>query len=234
MVMVTLRDVDGLTVKELKAELRKLGATGYSRMRKAELQKELKKELRKKSRKSARKSSPRKSARKSSPKASTTARARKAVGKPTRRRTPVRRVSPSRLRPSMSPRRSPGVAKEASLSKTYKSLPKSRQQRRRQVASLKPGEGRGSPTRGWGGRGGRAPQRGRERHELMDKCGKKCFLEPENEGYPVCAALRTGQGCRYNCGGLQSAYNRARQYKNRTVATRAGNLLERKKCYLKR
>jgi len=250
--MVKVQDVDGLMVRELKAELKRLGVRGYSRLRKAELQKELKKELRKRARKSpkkktarrspprkktARKSPKKKAVRKSPPKkkaarrspspAENYARARRAVGKSPQRRPPMRRVSPSRLRSSMSP----GVAKEASLTKTYASLPKTRQYKRRQVAALKPGEGRGSPTRGWSGR---APQRGRERHDLMDQCGKKYFLEPKSEGYPVCAALRTGQGCNYDCGGIQSAYNRARQYKNRTVATRAQRLLNKEKCYLRR
>lgn len=260
--MIKVQEVDDLTVRELKVELKKLGVERYSQLRKPELRKRLKAELRKRARKSpsprkkldleltrrlARKSpstvenyararkaigkrqspSPRKRLLGKSPSnVENYARARKAIGKYPRRSPPMRRVNSPGLRYSMSP----GIARKATLAETtYASLPKSRQYKRRQVAALKSEEGRGSPTRGWSGR---SPQRGRERHDLLKKCGKKCFLEPKNEGYPVCAALRTGQGCDYDCGGIQSAYNRSRQYKNQTVATRAQRLLRKEKCSL--
>jgi len=65
--MVRLDDVDTLKVPELKAELKKLGVTGYSRWNKAKLQAELKKALKAKARKSPRKSPRGKSPRKRTP-----------------------------------------------------------------------------------------------------------------------------------------------------------------------
>ena len=102
----------------------------------------------------------------------------------------MRRISPSRLRPSMSP-----------------------------------GKGRGGATRGWGAA---APKRGKERHALMNKCGRQCFLQPENEGFPICAALREGQGCEVDCRGVTAAFSRARQYKHGGIAQRARAIQQRK------
>jgi len=236
--MIKVAEVDDLTVRELKAELRKMGASGYSRMRKNDLRKILKKEIRKKQRSSKRRKSVR-STRKRSPKRTLPStimqdveteenyiRAQRARGKQVTIRNP--RSSPSTRNPYSL---SPGVAKEISLAKTYNSLPKSRKSKRKEVRDLDPEDGRGSPTRGWSGRN---PQRGRERNELMEECGKMCFLKPESKGYPVCAALRTGQGCNYDCGGLQAAYNRARQRGEQKIATRAQRLLNQKGCSMRR
>src|SRR5581483_10599205 len=88
----------------------------------------------------------------------------------------------------------------------------------------KQGEGRGSPTRGWRAA---SPQRGRERHELLNKCGNKCFLLPEEEKFPICAKLESGNDCQIDCRGVQAAYNRARQYKYQEVANKAGQILEK-------
>jgi hypothetical protein len=63
----------------------------------------------------------------------------------------------------------------------------------------------------------------------MNRCGEACFLQPETEKFPICAALREGQGCAIDCRGLQAAYNRARQYKYNKVAEMARELLD-KKC----
>jgi len=241
--MVKVAEVEGLTVKQLKNELRDLGAVGYSRMRKSELQNFLKKEIRKKQRTNKR--TPKRTLEKRNP---VQAPKTRSMYRPT---TPVRRSNTMLKRDirenytralralgkrQFSPKRdqtenpfslSPGVAQEISLSETYNSLPKSRKSKRNEIRNLDPEDGRGSPTRGWGGRN---PQRGRERHELMEKCGKMCFLKPDTEGYPVCAALRTGQGCNYDCGGLQAAYNRAQQHGERKIATRAQRLLNKNNC----
>src|SRR5690349_6106187 len=54
------------------------------------------------------------------------------------------------------------------------SLPKTRVYRTHQLESVikHKGEGRGSPTRGWGAA---APQRGSERQALKKKCGNSAF-----------------------------------------------------------
>ncbi|HSW76368.1 MAG TPA: hypothetical protein VLG50_04960 [Candidatus Saccharimonadales bacterium] len=125
---------------------------------------------------------------------------------------------PAKSASSMRPRR------EASYSKVLSSLPSSRRQKRTQLKKVmqRKSEGRGSKTRSWAAR---SPQRGTERHTLLNQCGAKAFLDAENEKYPVMSALRTGDGCQYNCKGLQSAYIRARQYHNEPIATKAKGLL---------
>jgi len=120
------------------------------------------------------------------------------------------------------------VAKPRSLKETLKDVPKSRQARRESLRKQikNKGEGRGSRTRGWSAA---APQRGKERHELMDKCGEECFLQPEDEGFPICAALREGKGCAIDCRGVTSARVRAAQWGYGNVEKFAKEL-QKKKC----
>lgn len=75
------------------------------------------------------------------------------------------------------------------------------------VATYKKDQGRGRPTRGWALD---APKRGKERHLLKEKCGDKCFLLPETEGFPICPKCCT---CEIDCRGLTAAKIRAHQYK---------------------
>jgi len=86
-------------------------------------------------------------------------------------------------------------------------------------------QGQGSPTRGWNAL---APQRGRERHELKNKCGAKAFLDPQHEKYPIMGSLRSNEGCHVSCQGVQSAYNRACQYKHFDIAHKANKMGETK------
>jgi hypothetical protein len=88
-------------------------------------------------------------------------------------------------------------------------------------------EGRGIKTRGWSGR---APTRGRERHQLKAECGNKCFLLPEEEKFPICPSPRVTGGkskCELDCGGIQSAKIRAAQWKYLDVEAKADILLEK-------
>lgn len=87
-------------------------------------------------------------------------------------------------------------------------------------------EGRGAKTRGWRVI---SPQKGFQRHELKDKCGKKCFLEPENEKYPICPRYDINKKCQVSCRGLASAKLRASQYKNKNVLDQIEKL-ENKYC----
>jgi hypothetical protein len=120
------------------------------------------------------------------------------------------------------------VAKQRSLKETLENLPTSRKARRESLKKQikKKEEGRGSRTRGWAAA---APQRGKERHELMKKCGESCFLQPEDEGFPICAALREGQGCAIDCRGVTSARVRAAQWGYDEVEKFAEEL-QKKKC----
>ena len=57
---------------------------------------------------------------------------------------------------------------------------------------------------------------------MLTRCGKKCFLGPK-KSFPICAR-RT---CKVDVRGVQSAYNRARQFKYTRVAKKAKALLRR-------
>lgn len=50
----------------------------------------------------------------------------------------------------------------------------------------------------------RKPKSMGQRSELIERCGPKCFLNPETKKYPVCA--KTG-GCDYDCDGIRAARN---------------------------
>ena len=107
-----------------------------------------------------------------------------------------------------------------------KTLPKTRKagiaRTEKLIKSAERNERRGSRTRGWSAL---APQRGKERNELMKKCGEKCFLIPKEKKFPVCAATRVkGLECKYDCRGIASAKIRAKQYKYPEVAKLAEQL----------
>ena len=118
--------------------------------------------------------------------------------------------SASKKSPRRSPRRSPKKSAKRSASK--------RSAAKRSVK-------RSVQVRGWARM---SPKRGSERHKLLKNCGKKCFLDPKNEKYPICAK---GKGCKINCGGLLAAKIRARQYKHDDIA-RLAERLEKKLCMM--
>jgi len=93
------------------------------------------------------------------------------------------------------------------MSKTYKNISRNT---RRNV--------RGSATRGWKSQKPSYHQR----TIMLKKCGKKCFLGP-NKSYPICSK----NTCKINRRGVQSAYNRSKQFHKRTIANRAKNLLNK-------
>jgi hypothetical protein len=111
-------------------------------------------------------------------------------------------------RSSRSPQRSP-----------LKSPARSPQGTRRQALYSGERKGRGSTTKGWGAE---APRRGTARHELYQKCGSKCFLNPKEEKFPICS-----KSCDIDCRGVHAAYQRARQYKHEDIAEKASSLLKR-------
>ena len=117
------------------------------------------------------------------------------------------------------------MSEEKALKKVLKSLSPSRRSKKEKltkvIKSVHRGEKRGSRTRGWAAM---SPQRGRERNELLSTCGERCFLLPKEKKFPVCSALRVGEGCKFNCKGILSAKIRARQYKYNDVATLAEEL----------
>lgn len=148
------------------------------------------------------------------------------VDQPYRMRSSDRMRSPGKMSTSYNQMRSP-LRNQLYLSEVLETMPNSRYYKTNQLKQVMryEGEGRGSPTRGWGAT---APQRGSERHELLQKCGPKSFLEPTDEKFPVMKSLRTTNGrCEYSCEGISAAKNRACQYNHLNIADKAQELGER-------
>lgn len=138
---------------------------------------------------------------------------------PRRRSQSPRRRSQSPRRRSNSPHRLVGKTALPLRSMAGNLSPAKREKLYKLRKNLE--EGRGSPTRGWSVM---SPQRGRDRHALHSKCGDVAFLDPRNEKYPVMASPKFSNKCEYKCQGIESARNRACQYKNLSVANKAKNL----------
>jgi len=121
------------------------------------------------------------------------------------------------------------VVGSRTLKQTLDDVPTSRKAVRRDLEEQisRKQEGRGSLTRGWKAA---APQRGEERHELMQRCGEGCFLQPDTEGFPICPSLREGKGCGIDCRGVTSALVRARQWGYENVAEEAKAIRKEKGC----
>jgi hypothetical protein len=60
-----------------------------------------------------------------------------------------------------------------------------------------------------------------------DVRGDDCFLLPKRNAFPVCASLRTKQGCKVDCRGIIAAKVRAGQWKYEDVK-KAAIALEKK------
>ena len=86
---------------------------------------------------------------------------------------------------------------------------------------------RGSKTKGWKDA---APERGAERSALKHKCGNDCFLKPDSNGFPICAALRSGKGCKADCRGIIAAKVRSGQWDYKDVREAAEKLGKKYKC----
>jgi hypothetical protein len=124
-----------------------------------------------------------------------------------------------------SPRKSPKKIQSPNYEKIRATIPATRKYKIQQLEKVmkNKNEPRGSKTRSWSAQ---SPQR-RERHELKAKCGDKAFLDPEQEKYPVMAALRVNDKCEYNCYGIQSSINRSCQYNRLDIAEKAQKLGEK-------
>jgi hypothetical protein len=84
--------------------------------------------------------------------------------------------------------------------------------------SPRPKKHRSPPrTKGWARA---SPKRGKQREKLLSKCGSKSFLSPKNLKFPVMTS-----DCKYSPAGLQSAYNRAKQWNYPKIAAKAKKLL---------
>lgn len=78
-------------------------------------------------------------------------------------------------------------------------------------SNIKQTLGRGGKTKGWKND---APKRGAERTALKSKCGEECFLKPDENGFPICAALQKGgkNNCKVDCRGIIAAKVRSGQW----------------------
>ena len=90
-------------------------------------------------------------------------------------------------------------------------------------AKTKKQDARGSLTRGWKKE---APKTKGDRRKELAKCGSKCFLDPKNLAYPVCAK----GSCRPTLKGVQAAYQRASQQHRYDIAAKAKRLLAKMKA----
>jgi hypothetical protein len=74
-----------------------------------------------------------------------------------------------------------------------------------------------------------SPQRGAERKNLKAMCGSAAFLSPEDEKYPVMAALRVNNKCEYSCQGISASKVRSCQQGAFDIAAKSQKLGE-KEC----
>jgi hypothetical protein len=68
-----------------------------------------------------------------------------------------------------------------------------------------------------------APKKGKERDAMLKRCGSKCFLDPKNKKYPICAK----GSCKVNKKGLRAAYSRSRQWHHEKIANKARKKLKK-------
>ena len=65
----------------------------------------------------------------------------------------------------------------------------------------------------------RAPKTVGDRRDVLNKCGRRCFLGPSMT-FPICARLESGSGtmtCKIDRRGVQAAYIRAREWASITA-----------------
>jgi hypothetical protein len=125
-------------------------------------------------------------------------------------------------------RKSPNRSKRSTRQKTTlqkTTLQKTTLQKTTRSTRTKPSKRSQHPAKGWAKL---SPKKGTQRHEMMKKCGKKCFLDPQNEGYPICA-YTDEPVCKIDYTGVLSAYVRSRQWKHAHVETLAKKLLDSQK-----
>lgn len=85
----------------------------------------------------------------------------------------------------------------------------------KRASTYKMSSSSGKSTRGWALD---VPKRGKERHLLKSKCGEKCFLLPNSEGFPICkkcenTGIEEECTCKLDCRGVNTADIRAHQHK---------------------
>lgn len=113
----------------------------------------------------------------------------------------------------------PKSVSKKSIKKSLKKLQKSQ----KKIMKKSYENGRGSATRGWGEM---KPKTRSSRREMLSKCGKSCFLEPDQLKYPICPK----KSCSPSCKGIVSANVRAHQYKAEHLYDRINRLKKKYNC----
>ena len=82
---------------------------------------------------------------------------------------------------------------------------------------------RSRPSSGWKEA---APKKGPERREMLARCGRKAFLDPDHLKYPVIAY---GKSCKIDPRGVLAADRRADQYHHPRLAAKARQIAKKKR-----
>lgn len=133
---------------------------------------------------------------------------------------------------SKSPRRSPRRATPLSLERELKRLSPGQRSKKAGLKAMihkksRPESGR-SYTAGWHAA---SPQKGRQRQTLYKKCGRKCFLRPNDLGYPICQKCNGDRcSCKVDCRATRAAYSYARKYKASNIANAARRVAKQVGC----
>jgi hypothetical protein len=76
------------------------------------------------------------------------------------------------------------------------------------------------------------PHTKKERKDVMEKCGKDCFLIPSRNKFPICNKITDKNSeCSYNCKGLKAASSRAGEWGYKTVLKTSKRLTKELDCY---
>jgi hypothetical protein len=76
------------------------------------------------------------------------------------------------------------------------------------------------------------PETKPERTRVLQKCGKSCFLVPDQLKFPICN--KDAPPCKYNCRGLKAASSRAGEWKYTRVLEKSKELSAKFGCYKKK
>ena len=122
-------------------------------------------------------------------------------------------VKTSLLTPKDKKIRTPNVhypkAKPTSLKRELKSVSSSKKALKEHGLDMLSNK-QHSKTRGWSLV---APQRGKERQDLMNSCGAPCFLLPDKKGFPICQRITPkNKSCKVDCRGIHAAGIRAKEW----------------------
>jgi hypothetical protein len=137
----------------------------------------------------------------------------------------------SQLSRVYSPKKNYPIHNDKMLSPTE--LKKSYEKRQAREKIRKANKKSGSPAKGWASL---SPKKGKERREIMKKCGSSCFLSPKDDSFPICPKCLKGRDgkrrctCKPECRGVMAAKMRAKEWKYEQVVDKALKIEKKLKC----